>query len=119
MERIESLLEKIVEYKSKDRTTARVSKKRTFESPEDKTQLKFMFNRLYEPLGIHLQINRESDRINVKRLETVNIDPEINSVQDAIIARVIQPDDKIETIDDWIWKIANIDKSLSDAFLKV
>ncbi|CAO3661570.1 unnamed protein product [Rhizopus stolonifer] len=127
MEQIESLLEKIVEYKSnnpknnntKDRATAYVSKKLIFKPPGVKKKFKRMFNIMFSPLGLNLQINGETNRINVKRSETANLDPQINSIQDAIIAEVIQPDDEIETIDDWIWKIANIDKPLSDALLKV
>ncbi|EIE82765.1 hypothetical protein RO3G_07470 [Rhizopus delemar RA 99-880] len=48
-----------------------------------------------------------------------DLDTKIDPVQDAIMAGLIDPDEPINGIEDWIWKIAGIDKDLSDRLLKV
>ena len=48
-----------------------------------------------------------------------DLDTKIDSIEDAIVAGFIDPDEPINGIEDWIWKIAGIDKDLSDRLLKV
>ncbi|KAG1152744.1 hypothetical protein G6F37_000410 [Rhizopus arrhizus] len=49
----------------------------------------------------------------------IDLDTNIDAVTDATAAGLIHPGEPINGIEDWIWKIAGIDKDLSDRLLKV
>ncbi|KAG1139911.1 hypothetical protein G6F37_010573 [Rhizopus arrhizus] len=66
-----------------------------------------------------MQIRENSQILHVRKAETIDLDTNIDAVQDAIVAGLIDPDEPINGIEDWIWKIAGIDKDLSDRLLKV
>jgi hypothetical protein len=78
-----------------------------------------LFNKFFQPTGIQMQIREDSQILRVRKAEMTDLDTKIDSIEDAIVAGFIDPDEPINGIEDWIWKIAGIDKDLSDRLLKV
>ncbi|KAG1645693.1 hypothetical protein G6F44_001574 [Rhizopus delemar] len=78
-----------------------------------------LFNRFFQPTGIQMQTRQGSQILRVRKAEMTDLDTKIDSLKDAVVAGLIDPDEPINGIEDWIWKIAGIDKDLSDRLLKV
>lgn len=69
------------------------------------------------PVGLCLQ--KSKDRLQVQKEESINLVEEIDSIDDAIDSTFIRSRDEVQTIDQWIQKMAGINKDLSDRLLKV
>ncbi|KAG1057233.1 hypothetical protein G6F43_000928 [Rhizopus delemar] len=93
--------------------------RRTFQTAIEKRKFRDAFNRFFHPAGIQMQTRENSQILHVRKAETIDLDTNIDAVTDAIAAGLINPDEPINCIEDWIWKIAGIDKDLSDRLLKV
>jgi hypothetical protein len=90
-----------------------------YHTHKEKKYFQSIFNRFFHPAGIQMQIRENSQILHVRKAETIDLDTNIDAVQDAIVVGLIDPDEPINGIEDWIWKIAGIDKDLSDRLLKV
>ncbi|KAI9245020.1 fungal-specific transcription factor domain-containing protein, partial [Sporodiniella umbellata] len=93
--------------------------KNTYILREDKRKLKDMLNRLILPFGIQAQLDSRIHQILIKESELTNFDSFIDPVQDYIGGEPIQSRESINSINDWIYKVAGIEKDLSDKLLKI
>lgn len=69
-------------------------------------------------IGIDLQHNENDDYFHIKRVSSLD-DKRVDQIDQLVDLGVIRSTSAINTIEDWIWKVAGIDKSLSDRLLKV
>ncbi|RCH77631.1 hypothetical protein CU098_001196, partial [Rhizopus stolonifer] len=89
------------------------------QSYEEKRNFTEFFNRFYEPIDVQLKICDNSERLHAQNIQSIDLDTKMKPIDHAIQFDVIQPNDIIQSIDDWIMKSAGIDKELSDKLLKV
>ncbi|KAL0140492.1 fungal-specific transcription factor domain-containing protein [Mucor lusitanicus] len=68
--------------------------------------------------GIDIQHSKNSDYFHMKRIESFD-DKRKEQIRELLSLGVIKSRDAIMNIDDWIFKVAGIDRSLSDRLLKV
>ncbi|KAL7317630.1 hypothetical protein PS15m_003962 [Mucor circinelloides] len=68
--------------------------------------------------GIDIQHSKNSDYFHMKRIESFD-DKRKEQIRELLSLGVIKSRDAIMNINDWIFKVAGIDRSLSDRLLKV
>lgn len=93
--------------------------RKTYKQRSEKRQFKDMFNRLLFPIKLQMQFDTHSNRIQLDQIESVDYDTKIDSVEDSISLGLVQPNETINDIEYWIWKVAGIGKDLSDRLLKM
>jgi hypothetical protein len=68
--------------------------------------------------GFEIQHDDNSDYFHIKKLGSMD-DRRRDQIRQLIDLGVIRKSETIKTVDDWIWRVAGIDKALSDRLLKV
>lgn len=69
-------------------------------------------------LGVDMQHNKNDDYFHIKRISSLD-DRRNDQIHQLVDLGVIHSTSDINNIDDWIWKVAGINKALSDRLLKM
>ncbi|CAO3694293.1 unnamed protein product [Rhizopus stolonifer] len=93
--------------------------RKTYQQRSEKRKFKDMFNRLLFPIELQMQFDTHPTRIQLDQIESVDSDSRFDSVEDSIFLGLVQPNETINDIEYWIWKVAGIGKDLSDRLLKI
>lgn len=81
-------------------------------------KMKLLDEKKLSQYGIDIQHNESNDYFHIKKLGSSD-DRRTDQIKQLIDLGIIKPDETIANIDDWIWKVAGIDKKLSDRLLKM
>ncbi|CAO3628373.1 unnamed protein product [Mucor hiemalis] len=81
-------------------------------------KIKLMDKNELRRIGIDLQHNENDNYFHIKRMSSLE-DKRVDQIDQLVDLGVIRSTSAINNIEDWIWKVAGIDKSLSDRLLKV